>query len=231
MKPDKSMEKMRWAIFGCGPALFIVAVVGIGLKWDSKYLWILVAAGAACLLIGYVGHRLTRVKIKHGDTTFDFTLATEVREDLKVTGLAGAAGIYSFIHNQLGDDRNSYKVKVKLQDDVVRMVKANAFNHKVDAAEVDEVLSSGSPAERVLVFGLLEGDARLATVERLRQGILDSRSGNEQYHAFLATSKHWDTFTDDQKAELRGYIEGAQHYKGDRDREELVAKILAPSET
>lgn len=221
------LEKMHWAVLGCGAALLVAAIVGAGLKWDSTLLWILVLGGAICLLIALVAHRLTGVTIKHGDTEASFTLATAVREDLKVTGLTGAAGIYSFIHNQLGDDPRSYKVKVQLQDDVVRMVKNNAFSYPVSADEVDRILSSGSPAIRVLAFGLLEGNAKLATVERLRQGILESQSGNEQYHAFLATWTHWKAFLEDQRKELRKYVKEAPHYQDDPDRKNLADKILA----
>jgi len=221
------LDKMRWAIFGCGAALFAAVIAGAGLKWDSTGLWILGIIGCICLLIAYIGHRIKTLDAKHGKSKIGVTLNDEVREDLTVTGLTGAAGTYSFVHNQLGNDENLSEVKVKLQDDIVKMVKANAFSQPVGEEEVDQVLSSGSPAERVLVFGLLEGNAKLATVKRLRQGILESQSGNEQYHAFLATWTHWSDFTEGEREELRGYIKEAKHYKGDPDRKELADKILA----
>jgi len=156
-----NLEKLRWAIFGCGAALFAAAVVGAWQEWASTGLWILVIAGGICLLIAFTADRLTGIDVDYAEKKIGVKLNALVRGDLKVTGLSGAAGIYSFVHNQLGNDPHLSKVKIKLQDDVVKMVKDNAFSQPVDGKEVDRVLSSGSPAERVLVFGLLEGDAKL----------------------------------------------------------------------
>lgn len=221
-----NLEKLRWAIFGCGAALFAAAVVGAWQEWASTGLWILVIAGGICLLIAFTADRLTGVDLDYGAKKIGLKLNALVRGDLKVTGLSGAAGTYSFIHNQLGNDPHLAKVKIKLQDDVVKMVRDNAFDNPVGEKEIDRVLSSGSPAERVLVFGLLEGDAKLATVDRLRQGIMDSRSGNEQFHAFKATLEHWNAFTEDQRKDLRKYVKEAPHYQNDPDRKELADKIL-----
>jgi hypothetical protein len=221
------MTLLRWAVFACGAALLAVTAVGATRGWNSTGLWILGILGVICLLMALIGDKITGIVFKRGKTTIQFKLATKVQADLKVTGLAGAAGIYSFVHNQLGNDPSSYDVKVKLQDQVVATVKTNAFNQPVDSDEVDKVLGSGSAAERVLVFGLLQADRDLATVERLHQGISKSKSGNEQYHALRATSEHWSTFSEADQKQLREYVRTAPYINEDPDRKKLADKILA----
>ena len=168
--------------------------------------------------------------VKRGETTIGFTLDAKldvkVREDVTVTGLTGAAGIYSFVHYQLADPKLS-SVKVQLQDQIVKMVREKSFSQHVDPKSVDEILNSGSPAVRVLVFGLLQADGGLATVERLHQGISNSKSGNEQYHALLATQMHWSKFSQADKGKLRGYVGAAPYINDDRDRKGLAKEILA----
>ncbi len=221
------MTLLRWAVFACGGALLAATAVGAARGWPSTGLWILGILGVICLLMALIGDKITGIVFKRGQTTIQFKLDEKVRVDLKVTGLAGAAGIYAFVHNQLGTDSSSYDMKVKLQDQVVATVKTNAFNQPVDSAGVDKVLKSGSAAERVLVFGLLQADPNLATVERLHQGISTSKSGNEQYHALLATSDHWSTFSQAEQEQLRAYVRDAPYIDKDPDRKNLADKILA----
>jgi len=106
-------------------------------------------------------------------------------------------------------------------------VNARAFAEPVDEAEVDRILTSGSPAARVLVFGLLQADPALATMDRLKGGILNSKSGNEQYQALVAVDKHWSAFTPEQQQQLKDWIQEAPYVSEDKDRRELAAKILA----
>lgn len=221
------LQKLHWAVFACGAALLAVAAVGAARGWNSTELWPLVIGGLACLLIALVAHRLTGITVKHGEIAF--TLDEKVREDLTETGLAGTAGTYSFIHNQLGKDPALSSVKIRLQDQVVQMVQENAFSQsrKVDSDKVNQVLSSGSPAERVLVFGLLQRDRTLVTVERLRTGIMESRSGNEQYYALLATLTHLSTFSEGDRELLHKFVRTAPYINEDPDRRGLADKILA----
>jgi hypothetical protein len=221
------MTLLRWAVLVCGAAVLAVAAVGAARGWSSTGLWILVVAGAVCLLMALIADKITGIVLKHGNTTLQVELDKTVQADLEVTSLAGAAGIYSFVHNQLGNDPSSKGVKVKLQDQIVAMVKEKSFSQHVDPKSVDEILKSGSPAVRVLVFGLLQGDGTLVTVERLRKGIMESKSGNEQYHALLATQMHWSTFSPDEKEELRGYVKEAPYIKEDPDRKNVADEILA----
>ena len=222
-----TLQKLRWGVFICGVALLAVAAVGAVHGWKSAGLWIVAIVGLVCLLMALIGDKIREIVFKRGKTSIRFKFDNKVQADLKVTGLAGTAGIYSFVHNQLGDDPTSHDVKVKLQDELVATVKKNAFSQPVDSAEVDKVLGSGSAAERVLVFGLLQSDAQLATVERLREGIMESKSGNEQYHALLATATHWSGFPKGEKEQLRGYVQNAPYIDEDNDRKKLADKILA----
>jgi hypothetical protein len=222
------LRGLHWAVFGAGIALLAVAATGVARSWDGKGVGILTAAGLICLLLALVAHRLTGVTVDHGKegTKIGFALATTVVAEIKATGLAGAAATYSFIHHQLAADPGMSEVKIQLQDEVVRMVQANAFARPVDAAEVDRVLASGSAAERVLVFGLLQSDHSLITIERLRRGITRSRSGNEQYQALLATSSAWSGLTAEERDLLRADVRSAAHIAEDPDRAELAEQIL-----
>jgi hypothetical protein len=223
------MTLLRWAVLVCGAALLAVAAVGAARGWTSTGLWIPGILGVVCLLMALIGDRIKRIVFKRGKTTVQFELDKTVQADLQVTGLAGAAGIYSFVHNNLGNDPVTRDVKVQLQDEVVATVKKNAFNQPVDSAEVDKVLGSGSAAERVLVFGLLQTRGDLATVERLHQGISKSQSGNEQYHALRATWEHWSAFPQPDQKQLRKYVQDAYapYIDKDPDRKKFADKILA----
>jgi hypothetical protein len=219
-------QKLHWAVFACGVALLAATAVGAALGWNSTGLWILGIVGVICLLMALIAHRLRNITVEHGETKIGFTLDAEVREDLEVTGLTGASGTYSFIHNQLAKDPDLAEVKKELQDQVVGIVQANAFSDPVGQDKVEQVLKSGSPAERVLVFGLLQSDRTLVTVERLRKGIMESKSGNEQYYALLATRTHWSTFPEDDRKLLREYVQTAPYINEDPDRKGLADKIL-----
>ena len=222
-----TLQKLRWGVLICGVALLAVTAVGAARGWKSGGLEIIAPVGVVCLLLALIGDKIREIVFKYGKASVQLKLNDVVESEVKVTGLAGMAGIYSFVHNQLGNDPVSYDVKVRLQDELVATVKENAFDRPVDAAEVDKVLTSGSAAERVLVFGLLQADRDLATVARLEQGISKSKSGNEQYHALLATQAHWGAFPKAEKEQLRGYIEKAPYINADKDRRELAQQILA----
>jgi len=226
------LHKLHWAVFACGVALLAAGAVGAARGWTSSGLGFIFGAGLVCLLLALVAHRLVGIDVDRGGghTKIGATLSPTVLQEIKETGLAAAAGVYSFIHNQLAEDPELDDVKVRLQDEIVQMVKKNAFNDPVEVAEVDEVLATGSAAERVLVFGLLQGDRDLATVARLEKGILHSKSGNEQYHALLAAQSHWDAYSVAEKQELRKYIQDAPYIKTDKDRAAVAADILGRSQ-
>jgi hypothetical protein len=228
------LKKLHWAVFACGVALLAVGAVGAARGWTSTGLGFIFGVGLVCMLLALVAHRLTGVKIDRGGghTKIGFELNPTVLQEIKETGLAAAAGVYSFIHNQLAEDPDLNDVKVRLQDQVVQMVKEKAFNEPVKVAEVDEVLESGSAAERVLVFGLLQGDRDLATVARLEKGILHSKSGNEQYHALLAARAHWGAYSAAEQEQLRNYIRDAPFINDDPDRAAVAADLLGrPAKT
>jgi hypothetical protein len=220
------LKVLRWGVFICGAALLAVVAVGAARGWKNG-LTVLGVIGIVCLLLALIADRIRGVVFKHGKSSVRFELSEEVKADLAETGLAGSAAIYSFVHYQLGNDPASYDVKVELQDAVVETVKRNAFSHPVDSEEIDKVLESGSQAERVLVFGLLQNDSTLATLERLRRGIRQSKSGNEQYHALKAALKGFGGLPPGDQKELQAYVRDAPYVNEDKDRQKLASKILA----
>jgi hypothetical protein len=228
-------DRLRWTAVGLAVVLFAAGMVGVGRGWAWQGLLVVFGAGLMCLLLALVAHRLIGVQVEHGNdgTKVAFVLdraegltPTVVRE-LQETGLTGVAATYAFVHNQLADDPGSTAVKIKLQDQLVAMVKANAFNEPIDANRVERALTTGSPAERVLAFGLLQSDPQLATVDLLRRGIEQSRSGNEQYHALLATLARWPTLPRPERDELRRSVREAPHIADDVERAERAERLLA----
>lgn len=228
------LKRLHWAVAGCGVALLAAGVVGAARSWASRGLMTIFAAGLICLLLALVAHRLEEVRVEHGSdgTKIGFTLSRmddlspAVVGELKETGLTGAAATYAFVHNQLADDPASTEVKVRLQDKLVALVKENAFAEPINAERVEQVLISGSPAERVLAFGLLQSDPQMATVDLLRKGIEQSRSGNEQYHALLATRARWPTLSGAERDQLRRSIREAPYIAEDLDRAEIARDLL-----
>jgi hypothetical protein len=187
-------------------------------------------AGVACLLAALLTGRPAVVEEAgpedDGLPAFRFELSPMVVEDIRKTGLPAAAAIYSFVHTQLADDVRSRDVKVRLEEQVVRVVQQNAFNRPVGAAEIERVLASGTQAERVLAFGLMQGDTTLATVPRLVQGIAHARSGDEQYHALLATKARWPALSGVERDRLCRLIKAAPCPDDGDDRPALKAELL-----
>ena len=218
-----------WFAAAIGLAILVGGIIGAANDWPTPGLVIVFTAGVTCLLVALVADRLAMVDVAHdqdGRTTVSFKLSPMVVDDINETGLPAAAAIYSFVHTQLADDPGSADVKVKLQDQVVKVVQQNAFNRPVGAAEIEQVLASGTQAERVLAFGLMQRDTTLATVPRLVQGIARSRSGNEQYHALLATKARWPALSTIERERLCGLIRAAPYLDDDDERRRLKAEIL-----
>ena len=212
-----------------GLVVLVAGVIGAANEWPTPGLMIVFAAGVACLVVALVADRVAGVKVGFdgdGRTTVHFELSPVLLDDINETGLPAAAAIYSFVHTQLADDPGSLDVKVKLQDEVVKVVQQNAFNRPVGAAEIEQVLATGTQAERVLAFGLMQRDTTLATVPRLVQGIAFSKSANEQYHALLATKARWPALTPAEQQRLADVIITAPYVDDDWDRRELKAEIL-----
>lgn len=223
-------RRIYWFVAALGLVVLLAGIVGAANGWPTPGLLIVFVAGVACLLVALVADRLAVLHVGrdgNGTTTVRFELSPMVMDDINETGLPAAAAIYSFVHTQLADDPGSLDVKVRLQDQVVRVVQQNAFNRPVGAAEIEQVLATGTQAERVLAFGLMQRDTTLATVPRLVQGIAFSKSGNEQYHALLATKARWPALTPVERSRLGDVISAAPYIDDDRDRRELRDEILA----
>jgi hypothetical protein len=223
------LPPISWLVAAPGLILLVAGVVGAVAGWPAPALVIVFVAGAACLPAAVLAGRPVAVAAGRDDdgrTAFRFELSPMVVEDIRETGLPAAAAIYSFVHTQLADDARSRDVKVKLEDQVVRVVQQNAFNRPVGAAEIERVLATGTQAERVLAFGLMQGDTTLATVPRLVQGIAHARSGSEQYHALLATKARWPALSGVERGRLCGLIRAAPYLDDGEDRRELKAELL-----
>jgi hypothetical protein len=213
-----------------GLVVLAVGIIGAASGWPTPGLLIVAVAGVACLLVALVADRLATADVGghgNGRTTVRFELSPTVMADINETGLPAAAAIYSFLHTQLADDPGSLDVKVRLQGQVVSVVQQNAFNRPVGAAEIEQVLATGTQAERVLAFGLMQRDTTLATVPRLVQGIAFSKSGDEQYHALLATKARWPALSPVERSRLGDVITAAPYIDDDGDRRKLRDDILA----
>jgi hypothetical protein len=222
-------RSVSWLVGGLGLVLLLAGVMGAADAWPAPSFMIVFAAGAACLLVALVADRLARLEAgpdRDDRTAVRCELSRIVMDDIIETGLPAAAAIYSFVHTQLADDPGSLDVKVRLQGQVVEVVQQNAFVRPVGAAQIEQVLATGTQAERVLAFGLMQRDTRLATVPRLVQGLAFSRSGNEQYHALLATKARWPALTDIERHRLADVISTAPYVDDDWDRRELKDEIL-----
>jgi hypothetical protein len=218
--------QMQWSVLIVGSAVLIAGVVGVARDWSTPGVTSTFITGGACLFLALLADKFRTVHIKHGATEIDASLATETVNELNETGLFGVAATYSFVHNQLAEDRESRAVKIRLQDQLVDLMKVNAFAEPVDPARIDEVLRNGSPAERVLVFGRLRGDTTLATLPRLKAGLEASKSGNEQYQALLAADARWPALSPGERAELQRVIEGAPYLRDDRQRRVVAERLV-----
>lgn len=64
---------------------------------------------------------------------------------------------------------------------------ARALDTKIlEASDVARIFATGTEGNRIAALAFIEGNPRLATTEVLVDGIVDSRSAFEQYHALVA---------------------------------------------
>jgi hypothetical protein len=114
---------------------------------------------------------------------------------------------------------------VRLQDDVVRLVQDNAFEHPVTANQITDIVQNGAPAARVLAFGLMATDPTFATAPLLLRGISESRSGNEQYWALRAARAAWTQLSNEERAQIRQAVQVAPYINDDPDRREEARRV------
>jgi hypothetical protein len=140
------------------------------------------------------------------------------------TDLASYAESYGFVHDDLRhpDFRNA---RVHLQDLLVERASAAARRQKFDAAEVRSLFKEGSPIVRVLVLGLMEGDLSLADGATILSAIIDSRSGNEQYHGLWLALHCWRNLSKSERVAVQSAIVDSPFIADDKDRQRLAEQI------
>ena len=223
----KTPMPMRWTILAAGGLLLLAGVWGVTEGWPwSGYLAALLV-GFLCQVLAVVADRIREVKadLKSGTVTINAALVEDARKEITKLGLSGLAATYAFVHHQLANDPESLDLKIRLQDQLVDIARANSLSEAVSATEIADAITSGPPAERVLAFGILEGNPHLATCELLAQGIGSSLSGNEQYHALLATEAAWPSLSSECRRALRKAIDTSPHIPQDSDRAGVAARI------
>jgi hypothetical protein len=233
--PDRAhrpLTPLHWFVAVIGAAVLAAgALIATFGDAGTDVVLVVLGTGLVCLLIALVAHRLKDVTVERGKTKVGFGLADdqltpEVLTDLRATGFSGLAATYSFVHNQLRGDESSLPLKIKLQDELVAIAKQDAFETRVEPAELISAAVDGSPAERVLAYGALLAVPTLASVSTLKQGILESRTGNEQYHALLVAEARLPTLPADEADELRSAVERATYLRDDADRRAVAERIL-----
>lgn len=206
-----------------GLGLVAALVAGVSADWSKTGLGLLLVGALLCFLVSLEGHRLAQIAF---GKRVDIRLTQDLDAEVADTTFGNVAATYAFVHNQLGRDGRAQKLKIELQDRLVEIARENAFTSKVDAGAARKAITEGTPAERVLAFGLLVGDTSLATVDLLVHGLRNSRSGNEQYHALLATEAAWPKLNDGEKDTLRTAIRESSYIRGDPDRREVAERLL-----
>jgi hypothetical protein len=208
-------------------ALLVVGLVGAARDWNAVGLGFIFGALAVCFLVALTHERMGGYKLGFSGkgVQLDVTLEKEVRSEIAQTGLAGLSATYAFVHNQLAEDKTSQGIKVKLQDQLVKIAQDNAFTKPLSAEEIEQAVKEGSPGERVLAFGLLTSNPDLATAEALLEGINHSKSGNEQYHAMKAAEKGWQRLAPADRKAIRDAIDRSPWIAGDPDRQETADSI------
>ena len=218
---------MRWTILAVGVVVIAGGVWSVQSGWAWPGPGAILATGLACLLLAVTADRITSVKVdaKNKAVSIGLALAEDARKEITQLGLSGLAATYAFVHHQLANDPESLDLKIRLQDQLVDIARANSLSEAVSATEIAEAITSGPPAQRVLAFGILEGNPHLATCDLLAQGISNSLSGNEQYHALMATEAAWSGLTPECRRALRKAIDASPHIPQDSDRAAVAARI------
>lgn len=212
---------VQWTVALAGLGLLVAFIVGAASEWAVAGLTAVGIVAFLCFPLALESHRI--VSVAWGKLGVKFTSVEG--EEAKKTLFGNVASTYAFVHNSLGQDDKVAEVKIHLQDELVGIARANAFSEPVDAADVAAAVKQGTPAERVLAFGVLTGDTSLATVDLLLHGISRSKSGNEQYHALLAAEAKWPALSKDDRQKLTEAIKSAPYVRDDDDRREVAERL------
>jgi hypothetical protein len=219
-----------------GVGLIAAGVLGTAIHWPTSSVVSLLIVGVVCLFLALTGDRIRsfRANVLKGQIDFgvDPDLTPQTVEELNDAGLKGFAATYAFIHNQFADIASPElnDIKVKLQDEIVRRVKQNSFTRAARAEDVRAAVESGSPAERVLAFALIQGDPDLGSLKELEGGVLHSKSANEQYQALLAAEASIPKLESGARFSLDEAIRKAPYICKDSDRRTVAQRILTKLE-
>lgn len=208
-----------------GVALVIAAIAGLSASWPLPGVFIVLGFAVLFVVVALESHRIGGVSAAP-DGTLELSFVQDLPTPPATSEFEKVAQTYAFVHNALGTEPDVRDVKVRLQDELVDLARTHSFATPVGPERIDQILASGSQAERVLVFGVLQGNLRLATRARLEEGILRSATANEQFHALRATEAAWDHLGPEDRAALTKAIEDAPHWRDDPDRVAVVERVL-----
>ena len=231
-RPSGLVKAWVWIVALGGAALLVVAASElIGGDADAGVPWLVLAGGF--LLVGPIFFdRLTRLSV--GPDGLHFHLSqqiesldardTAVRIDRWGGGLAEAAATYASAHTLLaGDEMRAARIRV--QDHFVETAAASALVQRYNKAEVRRLFREGPPVVRVLVLGLMLGDASLADAATIESAITESRTANEQYHGLRLAEQVGRRLPPEDRRRLRQAIEREPILDG-HARTQLRAEVL-----
>ncbi|HUC25274.1 MAG TPA: hypothetical protein VMA73_21415 [Streptosporangiaceae bacterium] len=187
--------------------------------------------GGGLLISPFIADRIEHVSL--GPSGVDLWLITQVSDRgaprtaqiLQRTELGRFAESYALVHVELRGDK--YRAaRVHLQDLLVSRASATATREKFEAREVRALFADGSPVVRVLVLGLMQGDASLADANTITAAITDGRSGNEQYQSLRLANLCWTRLKRADRQEICQAIEQAR-FEPESARRREAQEILA----
>jgi hypothetical protein len=201
------------------PTLLLVtiglALVGVGVERvlataSGAGLVTIVVVGAVLIVSPFVLARFDRFST--AGSAFQLTRdmaglgAPRAAHILERTDLARFADSYSFLHQELDDER--YRdATVHLQDVLVDRAAAIARKEKFEPVEVRALAANASPTMRMLALGLMKGDSELADGGTVLAAIADPRSVNEQYQGLELAKLCWPQLTTSYRSAIRSVIE------------------------
>ncbi|TDO44581.1 hypothetical protein EV643_11581 [Kribbella sp. VKM Ac-2527] len=220
----------RGCSLAAGGALLVGAILVVFRDEGSVSTTALIV-GAILLVLPAVVDRLTGFSVTPEGFDFQFTQqvadlgAPKTAALLDETGIARDLETYAYIYGELTGPE-LLETRKRLLDKLVAQATALATARKFDPAEVQRMFVDGSPVMRVLALGLMEGDSALVSADVLRSAIVDSRTGNEQYHGLKLAERAWPRLSTENRAELIELITRDRHIPTDRDRLRLAQRIM-----
>ncbi len=225
-------NRTRWLFGAIGIVLLAIGAIRVNAKASEGGVVALVVAGVVLLISPFIIDRLENLSVS--GSGFEIRLSRTIVElgapdtarVLESTGLAGFAESYALIYEEL--QLPSFQAaKIYLQDLLVERAAAIARRQKLKASEVRVLFREGSPMMRVLALGLMEGDPSLADGATIASAIIDSRSGNEQYHGLKLARTCWRQLSASERTTIRVGIADSPHIGADSDRRVVADEVLS----